>query len=429
MFFYTFQKKYLNIINIILFAISFSTFQTQAISQENDKFSLTVPLQDEEKQNLKKKKLTQKEEASDQEAKRLMEGIDRLLLDAANQRNQAKKLPSRKDYFVAVPPWTETKEDRQEVIRNILDSVLQIVTEGPIIEQQNRLTKLRKNISTMKEQITSLREKRLDAPKDSLLPSIFTDTVSSIDDKIKELNIRIQENEKSISQIKSEIRKSFIDKDIQISESQLDLLLGSVISNDIVKLVAAFEAARIIDKRLGQLMAQNSESLKAARKYFAMHSALFAMLLHSQSEIINKIDKVYISKLDKILKELNQARRKTDQLLKQKNRPDQRRTLLANRKAQDFSEQVATFYRDYLKTQRQKISESRKRTIKDLSIADNTYETVEASFQLRALIEDSQSSFQALERLEAPGFGQVFQNDELRKEFEKLTDRLQVPSS
>ena len=380
--------------------------------------------------NSKQPELSNKSNILDNvKAKRLMQNIDKLLLQAANERNAAKKLPSKDDYFVAVPPWTETKEDREDTIRKILDSALEIATDGEIVSKQKEIREARNNITKMKAQITSLKEKRLDAPKDSLLPSIFAETVSSIDSNISDLKTRIEENQKKIKTVKRKIYQDFHNKNIEISEEQIELLLGSVLSGDIVKLVAAFDAARVIDKRLGELMAQSKQSLPAARRYFAMHAALFAMLLHAQNEIIKKIDQVYLHKLNIILDDLRKARRKTVNLLRENNRPDQRRTLLANRKAQDFSEQVATFYKDYLKAQRRKIAQSRRRTARDLSIADNTYETVEASFQLRSLIDESQSSFQALERLEAPGFGQVFQNDELRKEFEKLTEKLQVPSS
>lgn len=365
----------------------------------------------------------------DQRAKKLLNNIDRLLEQTAQYRNDARALPRRRDFFVAVPPWTETREDREDVIRELLDSALEIVTDSPITEYQQKLKQRRQVIAKLKEQIATLQEKRLDAPKETLLPSILTDTVSSIDDNIKDLKIRIEENEKVIEDIKAKIWQDLRTKGIDMSSEQLDLLLGSVLGEDIVKIVAAFEAARIIDVRLGQLMKQNNESLQSARRYFAMHAALFAMLLHAQNELIKKIDTVYLKKLKTILHDIRSARRRTAKLLRGQNRPDQRRILLANRKAQDLAEQVAVFYRDYLITQRDQISKSRRRTVRDLSIADNTYETVEASFQLRTLIEDSKASFRAIERLEAPGFDQIFQNDQLRREFEKLTEKLNVPSS
>ena len=37
---------------------------------------------------------------------------------------------------------------------------------------------------------------------------------------------------------------------------------------------------------------------------------------------------------------------------------------------------------------------------------------------------DARTSFEALQRLEAPGFDQVFKNETLRKEFESLTRKL-----
>ena len=72
---------------------------------------------------------------------------------------------------------------------------------------------------------------------------------------------------------------------------------------------------------------------------------------------------------------------------------------------------------------------ARQRATHDLRIADNTFETVEASYQLRNLMKDAAASFEALQRLEAPTFDQIFKNEELRREFENLTRKLDAPSS
>ena len=44
------------------------------------------------------------------------------------------------------------------------------------------------------------------------------------------------------------------------------------------------------------------------------------------------------------------------------------------------------FYRDYLQAQRRLLAQARDRALFDLRVADNTYETVEESFQLKALM-------------------------------------------
>ena len=367
-------------------------------------------------------------EAEYERSKRLLSAIDEILKDAATIRQDARKLPSKHEYSIIAPPWIETREDRQLKVNKLLDAALEIVTEVPIVYLQKKMRSNRTNIKKMEDQIATLREKQLDAPADGFLPGYVTDTVASIDEKIVDINARIAGNKRQIIKIKKEISDGLKKSGVEIKEAQLDILLGSVIGGDLVKLVAAFEAARAIDDRLSFLMDQNGENLTAARRYFAMHASLFALLVHAQELVLDKIDAVYLPRLGAIIKDIRQARRETYQLLRARNRNDQRKTLQANLKSQTFSEKVAKTYRNYLLTQRDQMSKARQRTLKDLRIADNTYLTVEASFQLRSLIKDSSTSFEAIRKLEAPGFDNVFRNKDLKREFENLTSKL-TPTS
>jgi hypothetical protein len=133
--------------------------------------------------------------------------------------------------------------------------------------------------------------------------------------------------------------------------------------------------------------------------------------------------------LDAISKDIAAARQRTAELLKGENRPDQRRALEANRDSQRLADEAAKGYRRYLMQQREQVARARRRAAHDLKIADNTYETVEASYQLRQLMKDSSTSFEAIQKLEAPTFEQIFRNEELRREFENLTRKLDQPSS
>ncbi len=360
---------------------------------------------------------------SDEKAIELLTEVDRLLSRAAEQRAELKDLPSRKTYVIP-PLWKETREDREERVRKLLDSVLQIVTDAPVVEMQEQLHKHRKTISDLRDQIAHLRERRLLVPETGVLPGILSETQSSIDDKIADLQARIASNEEAITRIKGDIKAALTASGIEMSDAQLDLLLDSVLGSDLIKLVTAFQAARAIDDQLAQLLSASNEDVKAARRYFAMHAALFAMMVHAQEILIGKIDDVYLTKLRGILGDIRTTRNTTRQLLSEQNRADQQRALEANIKAQNFAEKVASFYRDYLLTQRRQLSEARERTLRDLAIADNTFETVEASFQLNELMRDARTSFEALQRLEAPGFEQVFKNETLRREFENLTRKL-----
>ncbi|MDH4982806.1 hypothetical protein [Hyphomicrobium sp. D-2] len=363
-----------------------------------------------------------------EQARRLMREIDSVLRDAADHRAQAQKLPGR-DEFILTPLWTETREDREARIRGLLDSALGIVTDVPVVEMQRKIETLRLNIRDIETQIATMKEKQLTAPKDAMLPGLLTDTVDSLEGNIQDAHKRIDKNREEIAKAKTEVAVALAEAGVQLSPDQVDLLLDSVLSGDLVRLVAAFSAAKVIDSQLGKLLNAAGDNMNAARKYFAMHAALFAMLVHAQSSAIERIDTNYMPKLDAILKDIATAQGKTARLLQAENRPDQRRALEANREAQKVAAEAAKAYRRYLQQQREQIACARTRAVHDLRIADNTYETVEASFQLKNLMQDSAASFEAIQKLEAPTFDQIFRNEALRQEFENLTRRLDAPSS
>ncbi len=363
-----------------------------------------------------------------EQSQRLMRAVDAILQDAAKQRGEAAKLPSDKD-FLLKPIWTESREDREKKIRDLLDAVMGIVTDVPIVDVQKRIESHRKSIRDLDDRLVKLKEKQLTAPKEGMLPGVITDTVDSLARDIEDTEKRIAGNKGQIQAAKEEVHTALQRSGIQMRPEQIDLLLDGVLSGDLVRLVAVFNSAKLIDGQLAKMLAASGENVGAARRYFAMHAALFAMLVHAQTSLIDKIDKGYLPKLDAIVKDLGAARTKTNDLLRAENRADQKRALEANRESQRLAEEAAKGYRRYLLQQREQIARARSRTTHDLKIADNTFETVEASFQLRNLMRDSTTSFEAIQKLEAPTFEQIFRNEELRREFENLTKRLEVPSS
>jgi hypothetical protein len=363
-----------------------------------------------------------------EQAQKLMKAVDAVLQDTAKNRGEAAKLPSKSE-FMLPPIFSETREDREKKIKDLMDAVLGIVTDVPVVDIQKKVDSFRKNIRELENRVVTLREKQLTAPKEGTLPGVLTDTVDSLGKDIVESQKKIDLNRDEIKKSKGEIGLALAKSGITLGPEQVDLLLDGVLSGDLVRLVAVFNSAKVIDGQLAKLMAQSGENVEAARKYFAMHAALFAMLVHSQDIVINKIDTQYLPKLDAIQKDVAAARAKTAELMRGENRPDQKRVLESNRESQRLAEEAASGYKRYLQQQRQQLAAARAKAAHDLRIADNTFETVEASFQLRNLMRDSAQSFEALQRLEAPTFDQIFKNEQLRKEFENLTRKLDAPSS
>ena len=367
-------------------------------------------------------------DANYEQAQRLMKAVDAILQDTARHRGEAKKLPTEADFLVK-PLWSETREDREKKVRDLLDAALGVITDVPVVDVQKKIEGLRKNIRELDDRIVKLREKQIVAPKDGMLPGYITDTVDSLAKDIDEAKKKIELNREEIKQAKGEVLQALQKAGVQLAPEQVDLLLDSVLSGDLVRLVAVFNSAKLIDGQLGKLMTASGENIGAARKYFAMHAALFALLVHAQDALIAKIDNQYLPKLTAIERDVRAARVKTAELLKAENREDQKRALEGNRESQKLAEEAAKGYRRYLLQQREQVAKARQRATHDLRIADNTYETVEASFQLKNLMRDSAASFEAIQKLEAPTFEQIFRNEELRREFDNLTRKLDAPSS
>jgi polyhydroxyalkanoate synthesis regulator phasin len=367
-------------------------------------------------------------EASHEQAQRLMKAVDAILQNAAKNRAEARKLPSDADYMLK-PIWAETKEDRERKIRDILDAVLAIVTDAPIVDLQKKIEGLRRNIRELDDRIVALREKQLVAPKDGMFTSMMSDTVGSIGREIEESGKRIEANREEIAKAKASVREALKKNGVELTAEQVDLLLDGVLSGDLVRLVVVFNSAKLIDTQLGKLLAATGENIGAARKYFAMHAALFALLVHAQDSLIGKIDRQYLPKLSAIEVDIRAARVKTTELQRAENRDDQKRALDANAESQRLAEEAAKGYRRYLLQQREQVARAREKTTHDLRIADNTFETIEVSFQLRNLMRDASASFESIQKLEAPTFDQIFKNEELRREFENLTRKLDGPTS
>jgi hypothetical protein len=363
-----------------------------------------------------------------EQARQLLRAVQDVLAEAAEERGDLKSLP-RKSEFVVPPLWTETREDREARVKALLDSALGIVTDVPVVETQRKIEKNRRAIRDLEDQIANMKEKQLMAPKDALLPGVLTDTVGSLDTGIQDLQTRIGKNRDSIAAAKSEVSSALKASGVELTQEQLDLLLDGVLSGDLVRLVATFDAAKLVDAQLSRLVEAAVDNTATARKYFAMHAALFAMLVHAQDMAIGKIDTQYLPRLDAVMKDLTNAKSRTLELLRADNRPDQQRILEANRESQQVAEEAAKAYRRYLLQQREQIVRARQKAVHDLKIADNTFETVQASFELNNLMRDGTASFEALQKLEAPTFEQIFRNDDLRREFEALTRKLDQPTS
>lgn len=320
--------------------------------------------------------------------------------------------------------------DEGSRVRELLGSAFEMMTDAPVAEMQKQIGDARKEIETMKGQIAELREQRIAAPEDGGWESWLglSDDQRTLTDAITELERRIGEQEARIDAQKQAFADAMTEAGAPLTQEQVDLLLESVTGKDLVELAAAYEAVRGVSEHLRRLMDESGEDLAYAKRYYGMHTALIALLVESQTQFLAQIDEGYMPKLEAIEDDIADASRETRRLLDDYPTVAQREALEANARSQKVASDALKLYRDYLNRQRTQVAEARDRTVKELRVADNTLRTVDASYQLREVMENAATSFEALQSLESPGFERLFRNEQLRREFKELTDKLS-PSS
>ncbi|MEO1456928.1 MAG: hypothetical protein AAFV49_05075 [Pseudomonadota bacterium] len=313
----------------------------------------------------------------------------------------------------------------------LLSAALEVVADAPIVELQREIAERRAEIEEAEAEITELREARIVAPDSVGLWDRLggAQDRERIEAEIAEGRAQVQENRAAIDEAKRQFRAAMAEAGTEISPDQADLLLDSVTGDDIVRIAAAYDVVKGIGEELLQVMEESGEELGTARRYYAIHTTLIALLAHAQQLFIDKVDAEYLPKLGEIEDTVAETRAETRALLGDRPTEAQRTALEANLESQAITAAAADLYRKYLRRQRDEVAEAHRRTLKELRVADNTLRTVDASFRLHEIMRDATLEFESLQTLESPGFDAVFENRELRKKFEELSDKLRAPGS
>jgi len=365
------------------------------------------------------------DEAQYRRMQRLFGDVQGVLEDAARVRGQVDTEDSLRTLFTRPLGY-----DAESRTRHLLGDAFDVVADAPVTTIQREIGARRAAIDGLRAEIARLREARISAPDAVGLSGTFglAKDRATIDEEIDDAHARIAANEMAIRNGRERFRGAMQAAGAPVSEDEADLLLDSVTGEDVIRIAAAYEAARGVSRQLLALLDETDEDLGTAKRYYAMHTALLAVLVHAQSTFIERIDTDYLPRLDAITRDVHAARKETLRLLQQPGTARQQDALEGNLNSQVIAFEAAEFYRQHLDDQRASVAGARTDAVRELRIADNTLRTVDASFQLRAMMESATMSFEALQNLQSPGIERIFRNDQLRREFRELSDRLNAGS-
>ena len=302
-------------------------------------------------------------------------------------------------------------------IDGLLDDAVAILSNSPVQQFRERIRAVQGEIETARAAIADYRQSRVSAPQESTIKR----TVADYDRLIAEQEDQIKRLTQRLGEVKKEFAASVRALGVELSDEQVEFLLSTVVGDNMVDLGILFDNVKSVTSQLETLVAQSGEDLPSARRYYGMYVVLLRALERMHVKIEEAIGEQYIPQIDSIITRAQRLTGETREL--QRTSPTKGDLLAANLEAQRLTIDAAGIYRQYLIDQAAQVKKAQAELKKDIAAAWNTYETVRVSGELVGLVKSSQRLLEGLRNRQVPAL-RPFENLEMRREFEKLTDQL-----
>ena len=311
------------------------------------------------------------------------------------------------------------KEDIREDLNALFDQIVKGLVGSDLMAYKEQMADLKAKIAENNENILSYREKRIGAPESSTL---YT-TKSEYDKKIAEAKAENKILQNKMRIIKKQLRQNFSDIGVKLSDAQVDVLLTRVDGDDIIQISLMMDTLKYITQQILHLMQESKEELTQAKRYYGMHEVLLELVVYIQQKYIDKVNNVYLPKIDKIIDDSKNMMVLTQRL--RANEEDAKRSAVYahNLEAQALTLKVAQQYREDLVRSRDRMIEAQKVARANLMLSKNTYETVSLSADLYDLISESQQMFAEVSKIQVPQIV-PFQNLQIQQKYQELTNQL-----
>lgn len=318
------------------------------------------------------------------------------------------------------------KQSNNAKYEKLLNEVFDILLDSEFHASRGEYRSLEGRIEKSEQKIAELRKERIGAPEESWIP--FRQTRSKIDEEIDELQDDIVRFRKEKDAIRSSMVAALSAMGVSVDGARLDILLASVSGDDVIALLLAADSIKKINLQIVELLRKGEGNIHMARKYTGVHMVLVDIYLHAHHDVLEKIASEYSPRLDAITSSAQLLKKQAEQLLAGTPRGDsQREVLETNVKANERTVQTASLYRDYLRTQQNKLRISAEKLTSDLSVARNTYQTVKTGGDLISLINISMRTLEGVFGFALPDLSTVY-DQEVLKEFERITGQIRKGS-
>ena len=337
------------------------------------------------------------------------------LSDALSLRDKQETLPAS-SWFGA----DRTSNARK--IDELLDRALEILAQGRAGDLRRQALELRAEIPKLRLEADGLRNQRISAPESSRLP--WVKTRAKIDERLSELDGEIADRERALSAVNAQLAEALRGLGLQLDDRQIDILLSSVTGDDLLQNAVVFSNVRAMVEKLAELSREDRDNLEINRRYSGLYLVLNDLLIHTQEELVRRIDGEYKPRLGEIGREAEALRKEALAKASQAGYSDsQKKSFALNAESNAMTLRVAELYTRLLDSQRKGILDNLADLRRSRDLAENTYRTVRSSGDLRNLIRSGLELFDSIHALSMPEI-LPFENEAIRREFEEINKRL-----
>ncbi len=310
-------------------------------------------------------------------------------------------------------PFVDTKERLNGDINKILNDLL-IALSGDtrVIECLDKMRDINRKIISERDALTKIQERTLSS---ELSESDRNESTMRFA-KIESLNKRVEE-------IRSSIIVELKNIGLNMEDSDLEKLLMRIDSEDIVQVMLVFDISKKITSKLEDLIKNDSDNIKLAKRYYGMNLVLSKIALHVQDRYKTSLTIKYIPKLEGMVQNLNNLLIETETFLKESKTQYEREIYTNNIKAQKLSIETANLYLKNLEQQLKQVDSGREQALNNLKLTSNSYKTLQAGVGLLDVIKETQNSFSSIMKIQLPEII-PFKNDQMKLEFHKITEEL-----
>jgi len=321
--------------------------------------------------------------------------------------------------------WVPFKDDKKSLeadLEALLEEVIEILNISDLTAIKKEIRAAQGNVRNYRKRISRLQTEKLMAPDKVAGWKVWKKDVADYEEKIADYRAAIDENEDRIAALKARFLEKIESIGIALTGDQIDTLIYSVTGDDDVAMIAVFDNIKILTEKLRELTRESRENIETARRYYGMHVVLLKTLLHLQETYIKRIDERHLPALEAIAEE-NRALMAGTETLLENSTAQHREQYVANLEAQRLTDKTAELYMRYLRRNKERVTASRAKILREFEVAENTYHTVSTAYALIAVMRSADRFFNALSALQTPDL-LTFDNREMREEFRKLTSKM-----